>query len=255
MRRAIGLILCAGLLLSMFSAAGAGDKDFDKLKKKLVSAVTSEDGDKIKDALVDVLCYGGADPVKLIVTILGKIPKSKSVIYWQLVKGVCTVTDEQAMTALAEAIVKNRKSALARDLLFALQNNRCRNVAIVHRAIIEKCGYDMQKMAIESLVNMEEEVSVEALIAALRKVKDRTVKAEIIDALRMLTRADCGENAEDWDKWWRVSKEQGFSLGENEKAKKGGYTGTVVDELERFRRDKMFGDENIKLKALVISDY
>jgi hypothetical protein len=241
----------------MYSTAGAGgDKDLDKLKKKLVSAVTDEDGDKIKEALVDLLVYGGAEPVKLIVAILEKIPTSKSVVYWQLTKGVCTVTDEQALAELAEAIVRHRKDALGRDLLFALQTNRCRAVAIVHQAVLEKCGYDMQKMAIESLVNMEEEVSVEALIAALRKVKDRAVQAEIVDALRMLTRADCGSSAEDWEKWWKVSKEQGFSLGENEKdkEKKGGYTGTVVDELERFRRDKMFGDENIKLKALVITD-
>ena len=250
-KRAIGLILCAALLLSLFAAADAGDKDFSKLKKDLVRAVTAKDGDAIKNALVEVL---GADAVKLIVGIVEKIPQTEDVIYWQLVKGACTVTDRAAMEELAEAIVKHRRDSLGRDLLFALQNNRCRNVSIVHQAVIEKCGYDMQKMAIESLVNMEEDIAVDALIAGLRKVKDRAVKAEIIDALRMLTRADCGESAEDWTKWWEVSREQGLGLSKKTD-KKGGYTGTVVDELERFRRDKMFGGENIKLKALVISDF
>lgn len=253
MKRAIGLILCAALLLTLFSAADAGDKDFNKLKKALIKAVTEEDSDAIGNALVEVLVYGGSDAVKLIVSIVEKVPQSKSVIYWQLVKGVCTVTSQDAMTELAEAVTKHRRDALGRDLLFALQNNRCRNVAIVHQAVIERCSYDMQKMAIESLVNMEEDVAVDALIAALRKVSDRAVKAEIIDALRMLTRADCGESAEDWAKWWDVSREQGLGLSKG--AEKGGGTGTVVDELERFRRDKMFGGENMKLKALVITDY
>jgi hypothetical protein len=100
---------------------------------------------------------------------------------------------------------------------------------------------------------MEETISVDTLIAALRKIKDRAVRAEVIDALRMLTRADCGDKAEDWEKWWKVSREQGMGL-DKESSKKGGHTGTVVDELERFRRDRLFGGEDIKLKALVISD-
>ena len=253
MKKVIGLLLCALIVLSIFAIADAGDKEFDKLKKKLVTAVTAKDNDAIKDALVDVLVHGGEDAVKLIVMILEKIPKNEDVIYWQLVKGACTVTDRDAMTALAEAIVSHRKDALARDLLFALQNNRCRNVAIVHQAVIERCGYDMQKMAIESLVNMEDEVAVDALIASLRKIKDRDVKAEVIEALRMLTRADCGNSAEDWEKWWQVSRAQGLGLGEKKGAQGG--TGTVVDDLERYRRDKMFGGENVKLKALVITDY
>lgn len=255
MKRAIGLILCAALLLSMFAVVAEGqDKEFKKLKKDLTKAVTSGDSDKIADALVEVLVHGGPDAVKLIVAIIEKLPSNRQIIYWQLVKGVCTVTDRGAMTTLAEAIVKHRKDALGRDLLFALQNNRCRNAAIVHQAVLEKCSYDMQKMSIESLVNMEEDTSVDALIAALRKVKDKAVRAEIIDALRMLTRADCGTTAEDWDKWWKVSRDQGMGISKKASGKKG-YTGTVVDELERFRRDKMFGGEKIKLKALVISDF
>ncbi len=253
MKRAIGLILCAALLLSVFTAADAQDKDFKKLKRNLVKAVTSKDSDAMRDALVEVLVHGGSEAVKLIISIVEKIPSTEEVIYWQLVKGVCTVTDRDAMTELAESIVKHRRDSLARDLLFALQNNRCRNVAIVHQAVLEKCSYDMQKMSIESLVNMEEDTAVDALIAALKKIKDRAVKAEVIDALRMLTRADCGDKAEDWAKWWEVSRDQGMGISKG--SKKGGGTGTVVDELERFRRDKLFGGENIKLKALVISDY
>jgi hypothetical protein len=243
------------LLLSLFAVVAEGqDKDFKKLKKDLVKAVTSGDSDDIADALVEVLVYGGTDAVKLIVTIIEKMPSNQETIYWQLVKGVCTVTDRDSMSALAEAIVAHRKDALGRDLLFALQNNRCRNAAIVHQAVLEKCGYDMQKMSIESLVNMEEDTSVDALIAALRKVRDRAVKAEIIDALRMLTRADCGTTAEDWAKWWDVSRDQGMGISKKSSGK-GGNTGTVVDELERFRRDKLYGGEKIKLKALVLTDY
>jgi hypothetical protein len=260
-KRFIGLFLCLALLLSAAVAVGGGDKDFKELKKDLAKAVTSKDADAISEALIDVLVYGGRDAVELIVSILEKIPQNEDVIYWQLVKGVCTVTDREAMVALAEAVVRHKRDYLGKDLLFALQNNRCRNVSIVHQAVLEECGYDMQKMSIESLVNMEEDVSVDALIAALKKVKDRAVRAEIADALRMLTRADCGESAEDWEKWWEVSRDQGMGIGRKEgdgeggESRGGGYTGTVVDELERYRRDKMFGGEDIKLKALVITDY
>jgi hypothetical protein len=254
-KRAIGLVLCAALLLSLFTAVDADDdKDFKKLKKNLVKAVSSGEGDAIADALIEVLVHGGSDAVKLIVAIIERLPAKEQTVYWQLVKGACTVTDRDAMEELAKAIVKHRKAALGRDLLFALQNNRCRNAAIVHQAVLEKCSYDMQKMSIENLVNMEEDTSVDALIAALRKVKDKAVRAEIIDALRMLTRADCGSKAEDWTKWWDVSRDQGLGLSKKT-SKKGSYTGTVVDELERFRRDKLFGGEKIKLKALVLSDF
>ena len=246
--------MCAAFVLAVGAVSHGQDKDFTKLKKDLVKAISEDDEKDVEKALVEVLVYGGADAVKLIVALIEKMPGAQDSMYWRLVKGVCTVTDRAAMDALAEAVVGHSADSLGRDLLFALQANRCRNAAIVHQAVLEKCPRDMQKMAIESLVNIEENTAVDALIAALKNVRDQAVQAEIVDALRILTRADCGEKAQDWEKWWLVSREQGLGLPKEEGEKHGG-TGTVVDELERYRRDRLFGAEAIKLKALVVTDY
>lgn len=249
------VVAFAVLLLSVLPESAAGDKEFRKLRRNLIRAVSTKDSDRIGEALVGIIVHGGADAVKAIVGIVERIPASESVVYWRLVKGVCTVTDRGAMEELAEVIVKHRRAALGRDLLFALQNNRCSNVAIVHQAVLERCPYDMQKLSVESLVNMEEDAAIDALIAGLKKAKDGAIRDEIVSALRALTSADCGDTAEDWVR----AREQGL-LGIGKKGKKGaskGFTGTVVDDLERYRRDQMFGGEGrkVKLKALVLSDY
>jgi hypothetical protein len=255
-----GVLGIAALVCLVFFAVGVAQEkepDWHKLETNLAKAINSRDSDAIKQALTPIVAEGTKRGARIILNFADKIPPSEDLIYWQLVKALAAMTDFDVLDFIAEAVVK-MGNALSRDILFAMQSNRC-NAAVKFYGKVAKAGApDLQKMAIEQLWNIEKVECVDELIGALKVVKAPDMKSLILDALKSLTRADCGNSADDWAKWWEVARSQGLSAEEKkEGGKKGEFSGTCVDELDKVRRDKLFGPESrvIKLKVLVIYDY
>ena len=256
-RGVLGITTLVCLVFLAVGVAQEKDSNWRKLETDLAKAINSRDSESIKQALVPIVTEGTAKGAKIILTCAEQIPEGEDLIYWQLVRAAAALTDSEALNFLGEAVVK-MGNALSRDILFAMQSNRCDAVIKFYGKVAKAGASDLQRMAIEQLVNIEKVECVDELIGALKVVKARDMKALILDALRVLTRADCGESAADWAKWWEVARSQGLSAGEKKEGEKtGGFSGTVVDELDKFRKSKLFGPEsrNVKLKVVVIYDY
>jgi hypothetical protein len=137
-----------------------------------------------------------------------------------------------------------------------MQSNRSDAVIKFYGKVAQSGEPDLQEMAIEQLRNLEKVECVDELIEALRVVKSRDTKALILGALRALTRADCGDSYKSWAKWWEAARSEGLPAEEKkEGGKPGEFSGTVVDELDKTRKEKLFGAEIRKLKVLVIYDF
>jgi hypothetical protein len=250
-----GVLGISALVCFLFFAVGVAQTDWRKLETDLANAVNSRDSDAIAKALAPIVTEGTEKGAKIIVNFADKIPAGEDVIYWQLVRALAAMTDSDSLNFLAESVLKMR-NALSRDILFAMQSNRCDAVIKFYGKVAKSGIPDLQTMAIEQLRNIEKVECVDELIGALKVIKSREIKALILDSLRSLTHADCGNAAEDWAKWWELARAQGLTQAEKKEGT-GGYTGTCIDELDKTRKDKLFGPEGkqIKLKVLVIYDY
>jgi hypothetical protein len=255
------------LALAAFSAAllfagppvlSAETAEQSKLKNNLKAAVRTLEGERIKQALIPLIQEGGRSAVIAICEALNEVPQKENLVYWQLVNALTTLVDDEAFDAIADVILEGKFGALSRDIIFALQNIRCAGVYRLYGKVLPSAPPDVQKMITDAIVNLDDpNMGIEVLMSALEKSKDRdkVFKGVIIDALISIAGYNLGDKVEDWLKWWDVTKAEGGVKRRDDSDKQGGCTGTAVDEMDRARRDKLFGgeDSNLpKIKVLVI---
>jgi len=247
----IAALAALALIFTFALAAYAEDVNWSSLQNALRQAVAANNVEAVKKAVIPIVNAGGKQAVDIVLDVLDKVPKSQDEIYWMLVNAITTVTDPQALSALADYMCE-RKDSTARDLLFGLQTNRVIEVVKLLGRVLEKCPGDMQKMAIEQLVNIEKDECVEALIAGLDSVRDKAIKGFIIEALRILTGADCGESVSDWKQYWQTTKNEGLPKGEETSG--GGGSGYTTGAVSRYGKEKRLGMEAMPpVAALVIT--
>jgi hypothetical protein len=249
----VHIVICLALVFVLAAGLIVKADEWGKLEKNLRRAVIARNGDRIKDALLPIVTLGGKKAAKVIYGVLKQVNQSENLIYWQLINALTTLTDEDAMNVLAEIIVKGKKHSVSRDILFALQNIKCASIYPLLRRVIAEAAPDIQQMAIEHLVNMNENDGIDILVYAAGKVRNKAVKRSIIDALGMMTGATPGDTAKDWEKWWTVVKDQGGIEHLTGKDRNRGRTGTAIDDLGKYRGHKTYGPEGKKgIKVLVI---
>lgn len=244
------------LLVVVFCVQMRADADeWSKMSKNLRKAVVSKDGEAIKAALIPIVRCGGEKGVDTVYDVLRAVNPNETTIYWQLVNALATFSDKEAMAHLGDLMVKNKKNYLSRDILFSLQNHRGYGIYVLLEKVIIGAQPDVQKLAIEHVINLDEpNEGTEVLVSALQKVRDKYVKAEIVKALVTITGTNVpGDDEKEWKKWWEVAKSQGGIKRDKSSGEKGGHTGTVVDDLDKVRKDKLYGGEKAgPIEVLVI---
>lgn len=238
----IKIILVTGLLSA--AALAAPDKE---VEKALLAALKAENGEAIRTALLPVVQGGGAENAEFLLDTLEKMGRSSDKAYWQMVNATTSFSDDAALKAIGEYLVKNKKTALSRDLLFALQNNHSSAAAAAHALVLDKGADDMKPLSIDQLAAIESVAAVDVLIAAYKKMKADDPLAKKVDrALRILTGADCG-SADNWAAWWANARQDGLKKRDADTS-----TGTVADDLDPSRADEFVGLETLAPEKIIV---
>ncbi len=241
-RRFLSLGLCLLMASTVFADLSKDEE------KALENAIKRNDSDAIRTALVPIVAEGGEDAADFLLDTLEKMAKSSDNAYWQLVNAATAFNDTEAMATLGDYLAKKKKTALARDLLFNLQNNHSTAATVALARVVDKGADDMKPLAVDQLAAINCEESVDVLIAAYLELRKGDELAERIDrALRVLTGADCG-TAEDWQKWWDVSREQGLA----EFDASFGSGGTVTGDLDPSRAGEFEGLETLAPEKIIV---
>jgi hypothetical protein len=231
--RCKGLVVLLALTLLGFGiAALAGPPDIKELDKALREAIGTRDAKAIEKALYPLVKSGGREGARVILTLAIKLPPGENAIYWQLIRGVSAFRNRDALDETGLFVCKHKKSGMARDIMFAFQNNPSSHVIPLHARILEKGPADLKFLSVDQLANIDHRESVDVLITALqREEKKRTaLVGRIQRVLIALTGADCGK-AESWAAWWATAREKGLKW-HRERSRN---TGTVTDHLDPFR--------------------
>jgi hypothetical protein len=226
-------IVALAVVIPLAFALGAlaASSDIKGIESDLKKALEAKDFGALDRAIQALRTAGGEDAVKLLVRTAQKMPQGEDLLYWRLLNGAAGMADEAGLSAVASAVLSGETPPLvARDLMFAMQNNRAPKAPLlVHAKVLEKGAQDLQLMAADQLALIETADSVDVLIAALKREekKEGELRRRILNSLKSLTAADCGAAA-NWEKWWagaRADGPQGRKKREQQEA-----TGTVVDE-------------------------
>jgi hypothetical protein len=233
--------------------AGADEVKWGKLQSALKQGIVKNRPEDVKKALIPLVNAGGKKAVDIVVGAVDKIPGMDEQIYWMLVSAITTITDPPGLDALADAIISH-KGSLSRDLMFGLQTNRSLEVVALYERVLLKCAQDIQKMAIEQLVNIGKDECVETLLEGLKSVRDKLMKEEIVIALKILTGADVGTSYRDWKQYWDEAKNQPLPKPGGEEADNSGFGGGFRTGLSRYRKERAIGIESLgPMAALVIT--
>ncbi|HVY60245.1 MAG TPA: hypothetical protein VHF22_01275 [Planctomycetota bacterium] len=217
-------------------------------EEDLKKAINASDLDAADRAIAKLRDAGGTAAEKALVGLAQKIPAGSEATYWRLVNGAAGFRDDAGLEELAKTILDSKNSAIARDLMFALGNNRAPKVAqLVYAPILEKGSEEFRLMAAENLPGIEFVESVDVMLVAFRKEEKRDKKGEIANRLRQgitfLTGATV-DSADAFEAWWKGG---GRSQGLKGRQKREENTGTVVDDnpfvdvqsLERLPKERI----------------
>jgi len=222
-------LIALAIALCMSGPALAGGAALRAAEKVLKGALKSGNEDKIGAALQDVARVGGKSAMRSILKMTDKVRKTQSgKLYWQVISGAAGFRDEEGLAELGDYIVKKKKTGLAQDLLFALQNNVSDNVLKVHEKVLEKGSYAMQLSSVDQLADIHSVASGDLLIKTLESEKGGGLLAErIINALAAMTGESAGD-ATNWIGWWKANRGKDPFSKRDTTGDSGGGVGSVV---------------------------
>lgn len=254
--RRLGQALLGPLLLLAISvpllAAGPEVKEAEDELKKAINGSDLEAADR---AIAKLRAAGGAPAVKTLVGIAQKIPAGQESTYWRLVNGAASFRDDGGLEELAKTLLDAKNIAIARDILFALGNNRAPKVAtVVYAPLLEKGPDELKLMAADNVCGIEFVEAVDVIIAAFKREEKKKgeVTTRLLAGLKWLTGADCG-TGDSWEAWWKAG---GRAAGLKGRERRSESTGTVVDEVEGPRGDDLNTLERLPKEriAVIVAD-
>ena len=228
-------------------------------RNRLTSALKARDPKAVASAATRLAQLGGKKHVKLLLSRVVKIPPTEDGIYWALVQGIVAFQDREALEALADHLVKNKKTSSARDIMYGLARNRSGNAAFALKPLALAGPPDLRSFAVESLGKLRTKVAVDVLVEVLKK-EEKSQRGETsplmwlaTGGLHAITRQDFGASAVNWEGWWNKNRDKPLPRREEwEGEGYGARTGTAVDFLGLDRRQDFYGLEKAPPRWIVV---
>jgi hypothetical protein len=209
--------------------------DVKEAEDELKKAINASDADATDLAVAKLRTAGGRDASKALTGMALKLPTGQDAIYWKLVNGAASFRDDGGLEEVAKTILESatnpKTSAIGRDLLFALANNRAPKVAtLVYGPILEKGNDEFKLMAANNICGVEFIEAVDVMIPAFKREekKKNEIAGTLKRGLAWLTGATV-DSADAFEAWWKGG---GRAAGLKGREKREENTGTVVDELK-----------------------
>lgn len=230
-RRLVVLGLVFGTALAS-NPARAGGAELKKALEGAKAAASSGDADALDRHLRAALAEGGKPPVKGLLELAAAFPAGKEALYWQVVGGLCGVTDKQGLDGIGDFLEANGEAPLARDLMLGLQANRSTEVLELHRRLLKPKHGPLQLLAVDRLGELEQPAAVDLLLELFKREEKSgsALERRVKMTLTGLVGEDMGDRL-NWEGWWKANRETFFG-----KKAAGGATGTVKDHMDRARQ-------------------
>lgn len=237
-RRPAGVAVLLGLLALLGTADAGPPGDVKSLVADLKKGVAAQSHEQMQPALEGLIDLGGAEAVGEVLEIIPKLQRASDDIYWQLVNSAAGFRDAQALNFLGDWIVKHKKEPWARDLLFALENNRSPHAFKAQAQVLEKGPYDLQLMAADQLARQHTIDAVDTIVAALKREGDKgdpELRRRLMTGLTEITGQNMGDS-QNWIGWWENNRKNGLP----EKAASGGGGGGMATSAMDPNRKRDF---------------
>jgi len=236
MRPTLSLVaLAAGLLLAAPGVAAAGAR---RALRDAAAALEAGDADALEVALGEVVAEDGRTAAKGLLELALRFPAGESpTLYWQVLGGLAALEDRRALDAvgdwLEEAGEEPGQAAVARDVLYALQDCRAPDVIDeVYEPLLDARDHPLALMAVDRLGELERPEAVDLLLEAFEDAEGSgsALERRLRATLAGLFGEDMGACV-NFAGWWDQHRDTLFAGGGAE----GGATGTVKDELDAAR--------------------
>lgn len=229
------------LVVGGLAATQDGGADVKQLSKNLNKGLKGRSVANVQKALEGLVEINSPESVKAICSGLSRAPTDDPTIYWMVVDAASSVTSKEALGELGEYLARNSKKPYARDVVYALQNNRSPYLAVVLGRMLEKGPDACQMMAAEFLADVPTKAAVDVLVAKLEKLdkKPSLLRDRVLESLMHVIGKNLGEKATAYKEWWEANRERinESALGKGLAKTKRRNTGTAVDTLPPGRKE------------------
>ncbi|MFQ5654946.1 MAG: hypothetical protein ACE5GW_09475 [Planctomycetota bacterium] len=262
----VALLLAAALpfLLVAFPLAALDDDrapTTGELKRLMRQAIQAQDDAGLRELLLRLGRMPGPDGARVVLDTARALPADEETYYWFLLDAVSGFAGPEAFTEMGTFLVQYRKTAIARDLLHALQKNHSKYVNRVIRRVLKGCPLDLQLMAVDLAAQIPVRRTVDVLMPVLEREHEKEAKGDagatvlknrLLLALEALTYQRLGNSLPNWLGWWKANRHRGLKIL-REEAQKDDQTTGVVQPLDPIRRRQFFGLEKMPPgKVLVV---
>jgi hypothetical protein len=247
--RCFQMVASLGLAALLAMPVFAGKVTVASAEKDVKKGIKKGDEQLVAEGLHNLRAIGGKKSIQAIIKTLTKYSKRglSGGYYWQLISGATAFKDAEGLQELGKFIVSKKKTIIAKDLLFGLQNNISPRVISVHKQVLAKGSFDQKLLTIDQLATIQRIEAGDLLIQILEKEPSSQLKQRAMNALAALTGKDLGDVA-NWTGWWKSNREKQPFKKEDEDGFSGGGTGSVtrdgarageIGSIERLKKGRV----------------
>ena len=177
--------------------------------------------------------------------------------YWTVLNETASFSNSDVIGRMADFIIKNKGFPVSRDLLYALNGNKRKDIVPLLEQMLQKGSDEMKIMAIDHLAEVYFTDAVRVLIDFIRTLDEKKNVdwvRKTAESLSSIIGQERGPYIQSWLEWWDVNKDKPES--EVVKPMKGSNSqkGTVEDHMG-YKRNTAFNRlKNLpKDKIIVVS--
>jgi hypothetical protein len=236
---AIAAVICLTALGSW-----AADSNEAELKK----ALKDKNKSKIQKTAEQIAQNNNEQSFQTLVQAVKGLAAEEMEYYWIILSVMSNFSNSDTVNKIADYIIKNKTAPLSKDLLYALQGNKRRDVIPALDQILQKGTDEMKLMALDHLAEVYFKDAVRVLIDFMRTLddkKDVDWARKTAESLSSVAGLEKGPYVQTWVSWWEAVKDK--DEAEVVKPMKGSTsdTGTAADHMG-YKRNTAFN----RLKGL-----
>ncbi|MFH1227444.1 MAG: hypothetical protein V1701_06025 [Planctomycetota bacterium] len=255
----ISILVVLGLIVAMtfrgVSALAAGSDPEAELKK----AIKDRNITTTRSAAEQMSSANNEKAFQGMISIIKGLQMEDIEYYWAILNAIANFTGSDVVSKMADYIIKNKSTPLAKDLLTVLKLNKSSEIVPLLEKVLQGGTDEMKIMAIEHMAELYYKETIKVLvdfIATLDDKKDAEWVRKVAEALSSITGLERAPYVQNWTSWWNDNKDK--SAAEIIKPMKGSTseTGTAVDHMGYVRNTAFNRLKQLQAdKIIVVSSF
>ena len=244
---AVAAVIC---LVALGSWAESNEAELKK-------AIKDKNRSKIQKMAEQISQNNNEQAFHMLVQAVKGLAAEEMEYYWIILSVMPNFNNSDAVNKIADYMIKNKNTPLAKDLLYAIQGNKRRDVIPLLEQILQKGTDEMKLMAIDHLAEVYFKDAVRVLIdfmCTLNDKKDVDWARKTAESLSSIIGKEMGPYVQTWTSWWEANKDKDEAEVVNPMKGSTSETGTAADHMG-YKRNTAFNRlKNLpKDKIIVVS--